>query len=82
MTLTNSDSQVDSFKDRDTESQYQERDREKDRKPGGKTRVKKKWSVQTIMTRKEDKGDQRSGGETTWTNTGATRYGRGRHKTG
>ncbi len=28
------------------------------------------------------KGDQPSGGETTWTNTGATRYGRGQHKTG
>ena len=27
------------------------------------------------MTRKDDKGDQPSGGETTWTNTGATRYG-------
>ena len=26
------------------------------------------------MTRKDDKGDQPSGGETTWTNTGATRY--------
>ena len=35
-----------------------------------------------IMTRKDDKGDQPSGGETTWTNTGATRYGRGQHKTG
>ena len=34
------------------------------------------------MTRKEDKGDQPSSGETTWTNTGATRYGRGQHKTG
>ena len=34
-----------------------------------------------IMTRKDDKGDQPSGGETTWTNTGATRYGRGQHKT-
>ena len=34
------------------------------------------------MTRKVDKGDQPSGGETTWTNTGATRYGRGQHKTG
>ena len=33
------------------------------------------------MTRKDDKGDQPSGGETTWTNTGATRYGRGQHKT-
>ena len=30
------------------------------------------------MTRKNDKGDQPSGGETTWTNTGATRYGRTR----
>ena len=29
------------------------------------------------MTRKYVKG-----GETTWTNTGATRYGRGQHKTG
>ena len=35
-----------------------------------------------IMTRKDVKGDQPSGGETTWTNTGATRYGRGQHKTG
>ena len=34
------------------------------------------------MTRKDDKGDQPSSGETTWTNTGATRYGRGQHKTG
>ena len=34
------------------------------------------------MTRKDDKGDQPSGGETTWTNTGATRYDRGKHKTG
>ena len=34
------------------------------------------------MTRKHVKGDQPSGGETTWTNTGATRYGRGQHKTG
>ena len=34
------------------------------------------------MTRKYDKGDQPSGGETTWTNTGATRYGGGQHKTG
>ena len=34
------------------------------------------------MTRKDDKGDQPSGGETTWTNTGATRCGRGQHKTG
>ena len=34
------------------------------------------------MIRKDDKGDQSSGGETTWTNTGATRYGRGQHKTG
>ena len=32
------------------------------------------------MTRK-DKGDQPSGGETTRTNTGATRSGRGHHKT-
>ena len=34
------------------------------------------------MTRKDDKGDQPSGGEMTWINTGATRYGRGQHKTG
>ena len=34
------------------------------------------------MTRKDVKGDQPSGEETTWTNTGATRYGRGLHKTG
>ena len=34
------------------------------------------------MTRKDDKGDQPSVGETTWTNTGATRYDRGQHKTG
>ena len=34
------------------------------------------------MTRKDVKGDQPSGGETTWTNTGATRYGRGQYKTG
>ena len=34
------------------------------------------------MTRKYVKGDQPSGGETTWTNTGARRYGRGQHKTG
>ena len=34
------------------------------------------------MTRKFVKGDQPSGGETTWTNTGATRYGRGQHNTG
>ena len=33
------------------------------------------------MTIKDDKGDQPSGGETTWTNTGETRYGRGQHKT-
>ena len=33
------------------------------------------------MTRKDDKGDQSSGGETTWTNTGGTRSGRGQHKT-
>ena len=34
------------------------------------------------MTRKYVKGNQPSGGETTWTNTGVTRYGRGQHKTG
>ena len=34
------------------------------------------------MTRKDDKGDLPSGGETTWTNTGPTRSGRGHHKTG
>ena len=37
--------------------------------------------LDTIMTRKDDKGDQPSGEETKWTNTGATRYGRGQHKT-
>ena len=34
------------------------------------------------MTRKDDNGDQPSGGGTTWANTGAARYGRGQHKTG
>ena len=34
------------------------------------------------MTRKDEKGDQPSGGETTWPNTGATRYGRGQPNTG
>ena len=34
------------------------------------------------MTRKDDMGDQPSGGETTWTNTGATRSDRTHHKTG
>ena len=34
------------------------------------------------MTRKYDEGDQPSGGETTWTNTGPTRSGRGHHMTG
>ena len=34
------------------------------------------------MTRQVDKGDQPSGGETTWTNTGGTRSGRGQHKIG
>ena len=34
------------------------------------------------MTRIDVKGDQTSGGETTWTNTGATRHGREQHKTG
>ena len=33
------------------------------------------------MTRKYVKGDQPSGREATWTNTGATRYGRGEHNT-
>ena len=33
------------------------------------------------MTRKYVKGDQPSGGETTWINTGAKRYGGGQHKT-
>ena len=32
-------------------------------------------------TSNDDKGDQPSGEETTWTNTGATRSGRGQHKT-
>ena len=39
-------------------------------------------TIKNIMTRKDDKGGQPSGGETTWTNTGATRSGRGLHKTG
>ena len=34
------------------------------------------------MARKDDMGEQPSDGETTWTNTGETRYGRGKHKTG
>ena len=34
------------------------------------------------IARKDDKGDQPSSGETTWTNTGATRSGRGQPKTG
>ena len=34
-------------------------------------------TIKNIMTRKDDKGDQPSGGATTWTNTGATRSGRG-----
>ena len=34
------------------------------------------------MTRKGDKGDKPIGGETTWTNTGATRFGRGLHEIG
>ena len=38
--------------------------------------------LETILTRKDDEGDQPSGGETTWTNTGAIRSGRGQHKTG
>ena len=37
--------------------------------------------VHFYLTRKDDKGDQPSGGETTWTNNGATRYGRGQNKT-
>ena len=40
-----------------------------------------RWTSRVItgdhMTRKDDKGDQSNDGETTWTNTGATRYGRG-----
>ena len=32
--------------------------------------------LETIMTRKYEKRDQPCGGETTWTNTGATRSGR------
>ena len=34
------------------------------------------------MARKDDKEDQPSREETTWTNTGATRSGRGQHKPG
>ena len=38
----------------------------------------------TLLTVTDDKKrrDQPSGGETTWTNTGATRYGRRQNKTG
>ena len=47
---------------------------------------KMKWSysghINRLKENQNDKGDQPSGGETTWTNTGATRYGRGHHKTG
>ena len=38
--------------------------------------------LETIRQEIDDKGDQTSGGETIWTFTGATRYGRGRHKKG
>ena len=38
--------------------------------------------LETITTRKDDDGDQPSGGETTWTNIAATRSGREQHKTG
>ena len=45
-----------------------------------------RWTSRVTIWRpydkKEDKGDQPSGGETTWANTEATRYGRGQHKTG
>ena len=34
------------------------------------------------VTRKYDKGDQPSGGDTTRANTGATRFGRGQRKAG
>ena len=33
------------------------------------------------ITRKDDKGEQPSGGDTIWTNTGVTRYGGGQHNT-
>ena len=45
-------------------------------------RSRLQWLDNYHMTRKDDKGDQPSGGETTWTHTGATRSGRGQHKTG
>ena len=41
-----------------------------------------KHTARRLVIRKDDNGDQPSGGETTWTNTGATRYGRGQHNTG
>ena len=40
------------------------------------------WPFTLSRPIQDDKGDQPSGGETTWTNTGATRSGRGLHKTG
>ena len=40
------------------------------------------YHLETTMTRKGDEGDQPSGGETAWTNTGASRSGRGQHKAG
>ena len=44
---------------------------------------KMKWSwAGHINCLKDDNGDQPRGGETTWTNTGAKRYGKGQHKTG
>ena len=46
-----------------------------------------RWTSRVITLRpyyvkkKDDKGDQPSGGETTWRNTGATRSGGGQHNT-
>ena len=37
--------------------------------------------METIRREKYENGDQPSGGETTWTNTGATRSDRGQHNT-
>ena len=37
--------------------------------------------LETIIKKSQQGAEQPSGGETTWTNTGATRSGRGQHKT-
>ena len=49
----------------------------------GRSHQPPQWTSRVIMwshkTRKDDKEDQPSGGETTWTNTGSTWSGRGHH---